>query len=292
MGKGIGLEVPIFGASAAERTVHLGASRLELNATGSYPAGGLTPSLADLELVSSLNVPLRIMIRPRGPPPEGRDFIYSEDEFVHMERDIRQFKESGLLQEGRGDGFVFGILEEAAVTQKRDSQSGQEEETDACLPECWVDVKRCAHLVDASCPFRAVFHRAFDEIVSSGHDKDRGILIQKALDDLSACRFSAVLTSGGLGKAIQNVGNLRNIIEQARPSNIEIIVGGGVRKTNINDLAARLNLGTKSHNTFVHSACLSEQSSEEVDEAEVQGIVTQLQQPPGVRVADGRSDWA
>ncbi|KAI0599131.1 copper homeostasis CutC domain-containing protein [Biscogniauxia sp. FL1348] len=270
----IGLEVPIFGANAAVRAVHLGASRLELNATGSYPAGGLTPLLADLKLVGNLDVPLRIMIRPRGPPPEGRDFVYSEEEFTQMEKDILQFKESGLLKEDRGDGFVFGILEE--------SQSGQEDETDACMPKCWVDVKRCARLVDASRPFRAVFHRAFDEIVSSGVGVDQNPALptqhpwDKALDDLSTCGFSAILTSGGLGKAIQNVGNLRNIIEKAKPLDVEIIVGGGVRKTNINDLVTTLDLATKSHNTFVHSACLSEQSMDEVDEAEVQGIVTQL----------------
>lgn len=107
---GIGLEIPVFGGNAASRAVELGASRIELNATGSYPDGGLAPSLEDLRRVADIEVPVRIMIRPRGPPSESRvrDFIYSDAEFADMESAIRRFKETGLLNEARGDGFVLG----------------------------------------------------------------------------------------------------------------------------------------------------------------------------------------
>ncbi|KAI1505668.1 copper homeostasis CutC domain-containing protein [Biscogniauxia marginata] len=301
----VGLEVPVFGPSAAKRAVYLGASCVELNAAGSYAAGGLTPSLADLECVADLDVPLRIMIRPRGPPSRERDFIYHKEEFLQMARDIHQFKKSGLLREERGDGFVFGILKEAISThlqdkpietasnfgnvqQRKHTQLGQQEAS-THTPRCWVDVERCTHLVKACRPFKAVFHRAFDEIVSSSEDST--VLSEhnswdKALDDLSVCGFNAILTSGGLGKAIQNVTTLRSIIRKAEELGIEIIIGGGVRKTNIGELVERLELGTEDHRTIVHSACLSGDSGEEVDEDEVQGIVTHLQSSPTKSAVD------
>ncbi|KAI5924168.1 copper homeostasis CutC domain-containing protein [Camillea tinctor] len=274
------LEMPIFGTSAAEQAVRWGALRFEVNAPGSYSAGGLTPSLADLRIVTELGVPLRVMIRPRGPPSEGRDFIYSEEEFSQMERDILQFRKSGLLEKERGDGFVFGILEENTDTQ----------ETGATTQRCWVDVQRCARLVKAARPFTSVFHRAFDEIVSSSggcEDEDPGSW-NKALKDVTSCGFSAILTSGGLGKAIQNVETLQNICREADPLCMEIIVGGGVRKINVSELVEKLNLGTEPWDVFVHSACLSGQPSEEVDQDEVQGIVSQLQQPDRYSLSSGR----
>jgi copper homeostasis protein len=115
----VGLEVPVFGGGAAPRAVQAGASRVEVNAAGSYPDGGLTPTLADLRQATSLDVPLRIMIRPRGPPPAPRrDFIYSRQELVGMSDAIAAFKESGLLDMDRGDGFVFGVLKQDAAADE------------------------------------------------------------------------------------------------------------------------------------------------------------------------------
>ncbi|KAL7625245.1 hypothetical protein AAE478_004460 [Parahypoxylon ruwenzoriense] len=270
---GIGLEIPVFGASAASTAIQLGASRIELNAAGSYPDGGLTPSLEDLEHVAHIDtsVPVRIMIRPRGPLPGSgkRDFVYSDEEFDEMEASIRKFRESGLLREEHGDGFVFGILDEG-------SQSGN---VDATRARCRVDRERCRALVDLARPFRTVFHRAFDEIVSC--DDDISNLNERqawktGLDDLLACGFDVVLTSGGLGRAIQNVGMLDEIITKAEKLGIEIIVGGGVRKHNVNELAQRLDLKGRTYSTHVHSACLSNSDSEHVDSGEVAGILSRL----------------
>ncbi|KAI8958654.1 hypothetical protein F5Y11DRAFT_335594 [Daldinia sp. FL1419] len=251
--------------------IKLGASRIELNASGSYPDGGLTPSLEDLEHVSPANVPLRVMIRPRGPPsgPQARDFIYSHEEFEQMEASIQRFKGSGLLNEERGDGFVFGILEEPQNAAEDSIRSRK----------CCVNRDRCSRLVDAARPFKAVFHRAFDEIVSCGdREAATGDLQtwQTGLDDVAACGFNGILTSGGLGNAIHNVAMLDKIITRAGTLGIEIIVGGGVRKHNINQLCDQLKLKERGSSTYVHSACLSKADSEYVDADEVTGIISQL----------------
>ncbi|XXH00138.1 hypothetical protein Hte_006480 [Hypoxylon texense] len=269
---GIGLEIPVFGAGAASRAVQLGASRIELNAKGSYPDGGLTPLLEDLKRVALINVPIRIMIRPRGPLPgsQGRDFIYSDEEFEQMEAAIRKFKETRLLNEERGDGFVFGIL-------KEDPTLGNENSTH--LRRCWVDTDRCHRLVAASRPFKIVFHRAFDEIVScdnEGQDINERHAWKTGLDDLAACGFDAILTSGGLGNAIQNVGLLEAIVSRAEDFHIEIIAGGGVRRHNVKEISRTLRLKERKLSALVHSACLSSVGSEDINAEEVAAILSQL----------------
>ncbi|KAI1415406.1 hypothetical protein F5Y13DRAFT_157316 [Hypoxylon sp. FL1857] len=269
---GIGLEIPVFGAEAASRAVELGASRIELNAAGSYPDGGLTPSLEDLASVTHINAPVRIMIRPRGPPHEAhaRDFIYSNEEFEQMDADIRRFKETGLLNDARGDGFVFGILKE--TPQLTNEVHGR-------TNRCWVDKDRCWRLVETARPFKTVFHRAFDEIVSCDDgisDLDERDAWSTALDDLVACGFDAILTSGGIGHAASNISMLDKIITRAESLGIEIIVGGGVRKHNVGELSQRLKLSQREQSTFVHSACLSNAKSEHIDADEVAGILSEL----------------
>ncbi|KAI1468542.1 uncharacterized protein F4812DRAFT_372683 [Daldinia caldariorum] len=268
----IGLEIPVFGASAAAKAIESGATRIELNAAGSYPDGGLTPPLKDLEIVAHSSVPLRVMIRPRAPPSQAqaRDFIYSDEEFEEMEASIQRFKATGLLDEERGDGFVFGILEE--------SQDATEVGTHR--RKCWIDKERCDRLVAGARPFKTVFHRAFDEVASCD---DSGSMTvddcyawKTALDDLAACGFDGILTSGGLGNAVQNLAILDELITRAEALGIEIIIGGGVRKHNIQLLCQQLKLRERNSSTYVHSACLSSTDSESVDAGEVIGILSHL----------------
>ena len=261
-------EIPVFGGNAALGAVAAGASRIELNAADSYPAGGLTPSLQDLQVITAaaLSVPLRIMIRPRGPPSSsalgGRDFIYSDPEFEQMKNEIAKLMQSGLLDVERGDGFVFGILAE-----------------DTSRGGCVVDTRRCSILVEASRPFKTVFHRAFDEVVSCGAltDGDEGRQPWKvALDDLARCGFDGVLTSGGLGTAPHNADVLVNILDEASKLNIEIIVGGGVRSRNLPQLVRALRLSERSQRISVHSSCLPPGETEKVDSVEVGAILKYL----------------
>ncbi|RYO91599.1 hypothetical protein DL764_008267 [Monosporascus ibericus] len=293
----IGLEIPVFGAGAAADAVAAGATRIELNAAGSYPAGGLTPSLVDLQRVASLGVPLRIMIRPRGPPStvssvsststQTRDFMYSDEEFQEMQRDIEEFKESGFLKVDRGDGFVFGILRESSgvTSQSSATESGQTSSTihttrtEGPMAGCEVDTERCTRLVEAARPFKTVFHRAFDEIAGCDRlsDDDKGRLPwQDALDGLVRCSFDGILTSGGSGSAVLNVDALNLILDEAGKTGIEIIVGGGVRSRNTPQLLQALGLSERRQPVFMHSSCLLPAATEHVDPLEVEGIMKHL----------------
>ncbi|KAI3321792.1 hypothetical protein HD806DRAFT_147247 [Xylariaceae sp. AK1471] len=278
---GLGLEIPAFGASAARDAATLGATRIELNAVGSYVDGGLTPALEDLKQfisASSLNIPLRIMIRPRGPPSAtssaeaggqaARDFIYSDEEFEAMEASIGVFKDTGLLDADRGDGFVFGILKEEDDGEER--TRGR---------RCWVDRERCARIVQAARPFKSVFHRAFDEVVScddAASNESARPSWETGLETVAACGFDGILTSGGLGKAVDNIEMLENIIQKAQALRVEIIVGGGVRTANVQELTQRLRLRESAGSVYLHSACLHGDGGENINLEEVQGILTQL----------------
>ncbi|KAI0456814.1 hypothetical protein F5B21DRAFT_466795 [Xylaria acuta] len=279
----IGLEIPAFGGSAALSAATLGATRIELNAEGSYGEGGLTPSIEDLKQfisTSSKRCPLRVMIRPRGPPSVSssieaggvgkRDFHYNDEEFEIMEANIKGFKNSGLLNANKGDGFVFGILEEDGIEERGDYIRGR---------RCWVDKTRCTRLVQAAQPFKCVFHRAFDEIVSCdapASDESTPLSWETGLEVIGACGFDGILTSGGLGKAIDNLETLERVIRKAKILQIEIIVGGGVRTANVGEISRRLGLRERAGSVYLHSACLRGNSGDDINPEEVQGILAQL----------------
>jgi copper homeostasis protein len=272
----VSLEVPIFGPASAHMAVEAGAFRLELNATGSYPRGGLTPKIDDLAQLNSLAIPVRIMIRPRGPPsPPAVDFIYSDEELDTMEQSIQDFKGSGLLVEARGDGFVFGVLEELGTGARTGQTTDGAQELRS--GQVVLGVESCKRLVRAAQPYKTVFHRAFDEIVGFGQGDSQLLEWEKTLRVLCCCGFDGVLTSGGPGSAIQNVETLEKIMEKA-PDSIEIIVGGGVRGANVGELGRRLKLQErkKAGGSWVHSSCLTAEGSELVDAQEVANIMKQV----------------
>lgn len=141
--------------------------------------------------------------------PRGGNFTYSDSEFGQMKSDIKKFRPVA-------DGFVFGIL----------TENGS------------ADVERNAELVQlANLP--CTFHRAFDAVA----DPD------SALEDLIRCGFQNILTSGGVGNATGNIGNLAELIRKAS-GRITVMPGGGVRSSNIEAL---------SHTTatWFHSAAIT-----------------------------------
>lgn len=145
--------------------------------------------------------------------PKGGDFYYSDLEFEVMKKDLLHFKKSGA------DGFVFGIL-----------NSGNT-----------IDIHRNKVLVDLAGDIPCTFHRAFDRTP----DLDAAI---KHLIDIG---FKAVLTSGGKSSAMEGKENLRNLIEKYG-SQIEILVGGGVRSGNISELK-NFTKGTHFHSSAIPS---------------------------------------
>jgi len=126
------IEVACFNEHSARLAVDLGADRVEF--CDNYFLGGTTPEVEALKRVKeSTNIPIFVMIRPR-----GGDFCYSDDEFEQMKKDIRELKKADA------DGFVFGIL------------NGENK----------VDIDRNKILVDIVQGYPCTFHRAFDYILN------------------------------------------------------------------------------------------------------------------------------
>jgi len=191
--------------------------RIELCADPSV--GGITPTLADFMIVkqatalsipiSSPNptlseapseprkTPINVMIRPR-----GGDFVYTHEEFTLMEREMEI-----LTREG-ADGFVFGIL------------SGPES-------NLRIDVERCRVLIERAGGRPVTFHRAVDALPVGEMEGQLEVLVELG--------FKAVLTSGGIGNAVQGKSVLKGLVKSAR-GRIDVIVGGGVRSVNLPEL--------------------------------------------------------
>ncbi|CAK7263210.1 hypothetical protein SEPCBS119000_000378 [Sporothrix epigloea] len=257
------LEVPVFSAAAAKVAVEHGATRLEVNRAGSYAAGGLTPTLAEVEAIAdAVPVPLRIMIRPRRPQVEQADFLYTDDEFQQMRRELAAFVASGLLQHDRGDGFVFGILKENSTGR------------------LGVDIERNRELVQAARPYACAFHRAFDLVLGDAAAADKRHA-ESALAAIRECGFSGVLTAGGPGSrgALDHAAMLKELVSTAITAGtnapcLEIIVGGGVRSSNVRTLAAQVLRGSNKarHAVSFHSSCLVDSAAAILLGAEGEGV--------------------
>lgn len=137
-----------------------GAERIELNS--GLHLGGLTPSLASLELVKNdTRLKTIAMVRPR-----GGGFCYCEDDFRQMLGECRQ-----LLCHG-ADGIAFGIL----------TESGE------------IDLNRSGEMISMIHSYgkEAVFHRAFDCTPNPF----------KAVEALISMGADRLLTSGQKTKAM------------------------------------------------------------------------------------------
>lgn len=126
------LEIACFNAESALVAQQAGADRIEFCAN--MEVGGTTPSLSDfLTIKSKTNIPVYVMIRPR-----GGDFVYSNAHFEQMRNSIIQFKNAGA------NGFVFGIL----------TANGE------------VDINRNKQLIQLADAVPCTFHKAFDAVLN------------------------------------------------------------------------------------------------------------------------------
>jgi copper homeostasis protein len=168
-------------------------------------------------LKSKLSIPIYVMIRPH-----AETFCYQDLDFARMKATITSLKYLGA------DGFVFGILNEVRGAGCNHSHS-------------WVDVSRNKELVQLADGLPCTFHRAFDLIPESEWNV--------ALAEIMDCGFTSILTSGGPSgtKAIDCAEKLALLVHwqneqtasrakmgETRVPNI--IVGGGVRASNIGQL--------------------------------------------------------
>lgn len=105
-----------------------GADRIELCAH--LKVGGTTPSRnLIMDAYQNLDIPIRVMIRPRG----GK-FHYSDEEIRQMKYSIDVCKEIGV------EGVVFGILKE----------------------DLSLDLKKTRDLIQYAKPLQVVIHKAID----------------------------------------------------------------------------------------------------------------------------------
>ena len=186
-------ELCTYSVEACRAAARLGVDRVELCA--SPQDGGITPSIAAIEAASAIGgIDVSVMIRPR-----GGDFLYSDDEFDIMLRDIEHARQAGAT------GVVFGIL----------------------TPDGKVDMERTRLLVEAAQGMETTFHRAVD--MTSNYTQ--------AIGDIINTGCTRILTSGGYDKAIDGIEEIAQAVAIAS-GRIEIMAGSGVTPSNARQLAA------------------------------------------------------
>ncbi len=170
-----------------------GAGRIEL--CSALVEGGVTPSAGLIESVHrNTGIRVHVLIRPR-----SGDFLYSDNEFSVMRRDIDTAGELGA------NGIVTGILNNDGT----------------------VDVERTSLLAEYASPMSLTFHRAFDLCRDP----------RKGLEEVIATGAERLLTSGQAKNAIEGAPLIKTLIKDAA-GRITIMPGGGIDEYNIALLTA------------------------------------------------------
>jgi len=234
------LEICAFNLASALVAQQAGADRIEFCA--GPEEGGTTPSAGAIRTAREyLRIALYPIIRPR-----GGDFLYTEEEFRSMVRDIEYCKQAGC------NGVVFGIL----------------------LPDGSVDRARCARLVEVAYPLGVTFHRAFDWCANPF----------EAMETIISIGCERILTSGQRPKAQEGITLIDQLVREA-DDRIVIMPGSGVRASNIAALAEKTGAAEfhtsarvlkASAMAYVNAAMNESQDSVMVDPDEVHKIKEQL----------------
>jgi copper homeostasis protein len=190
------IEVCVGDAMGALGATAAGAGRLEL--VDNLAVGGTTPGIGTIRaVVSRVEIPVRVMIRPR-----GGDFVYSPIEAEAMLDDIAALR-ACLRPDDAPVEVVCG-----ALTADR-----------------LVDRPLLMDLVAAAGPLPLVFHKAFDEI-------DDQFAALETLIDLGV---SAILSSGGQPTALEGATRLAGLRDRAA-GRISFTGAGGIRPHNAVDV--------------------------------------------------------
>lgn len=121
------LEICVDSVESARAAAAGGATRLEL--CGNLIIGGTSPSPYLIEAVQKLDVPVRVLLRPR-----FGDFLYTPSEQEILYKEVELCRSLGV------DGVVIGAL----------------------CPDGTLDVPFLSSLVEAAGPLGKTLHRAFD----------------------------------------------------------------------------------------------------------------------------------
>lgn len=177
------LEVCVDSAESAASAARGGATRLELCAN--LVIGGTSPDEDMFRMVRErVDIPVRVLLRPR-----FGDFLYSDDEFELLRRQVRRFAALGA------DGVVIGVLR----------------------PDGTLDEARMAELIALAGGCGVTLHRAFDVCRDPF----------EALEAAGRLGVDTILTSGQQAACAQGAGLLRELVGRSggRP---QILVGAGV----------------------------------------------------------------
>ena len=185
------LEVCAFTIQSCITAEKAGAARVEL--CDNPVEGGTTPSYGTIKQVrDKISILLYPIIRPR-----SGNYLYNEDEYAIMRKDIEMCRELGC------DGISVGA-------QTIDAE---------------IDVEMLKRIVEWAGPMGVTCNRAFDATPDPF----------KALDDIIACGCERVLTSGQ-ASAAPDAGKLLGQLVQQANGRISIMPGAGVRSSNIKKL--------------------------------------------------------
>jgi copper homeostasis protein len=234
------LEICCFNLQSCIIAEQAGANRIELCADAGE--GGTTPSFGTIKMVKQkLGIDVYPIIRPR-----GGDFLYDDDEFAIMKKEIQICKELGC------EGVVIGML----------------------LPDGTIDAARCRQLVGLAYPMGVTFHRAFDRAANPF----------EALEVIIETGCERILTSGQKPVATDGSKLLNDLVRQAN-ERIIIMPGSGVRSSNIIELAqktgavefhssARINLDSPME--FINEGMNESLKTVIADKNEIELMISQL----------------
>lgn len=177
------LEACVDSVESAESAARGGATRLELCAN--LLIGGTSPDEDLFRMVRErVDIPVRVLLRPR-----FGDFLYTEDEFELLRRQVRRFAALGA------DGVVIGVL----------------------TPDGTLDEVRMAELIAHADGCGVTLHRAFDLC----RDPFEALAAARRLG------VDTILTSGQCASCMEGAALLAELT-RASGGRPQILVGAGV----------------------------------------------------------------
>jgi len=192
------------GAAAAEKG---GGHRIEL--CSGLIEGGTTPSFGTLSLVlERLSVETVVLLRPR-----GGDFLYTDEEFDTMLRDVEIVRNAGAY------GVATGVL----------TSDGQ------------IDVERFDRLIAAARPMSITCHRAFDMTRDP----------REAIETLIDLCVDRVLTSGQQPSVPKGIELIRELVDLAA-GRISIMPGCGIDEGNVREIVEKTGVKEVHFTAFSH----------------------------------------
>lgn len=166
--------------------------------------------------------------------PTSETFCYDEHYLNVIKRDIEIFAEVGVKR------IVVGILD----------KNGN------------VDIEALNYVLSGA-DIEVTFHRAIDE--------SKNIL--ENIEKINSCKkVSHILTSGGKGKAFENLDKIRQIIEK---SNKKIMLGSGLNDVLIDKITAELECCTKTYD--MHFGTFAQDENREVSIEKVERVAKKIQ---------------